>query len=321
MKNFWEQIKKPILALAPMAGVTDAAFRRMCKLLGADVIYTEFASADALAYNAQKTLEILSFKKEERPIVAQIFGKNPDMMYQATKKVQELGFDGVDINFGCPAYKVVRHGGGVTLMRDLPRVCELVAAVTEAANQIPVSIKIRGSIKSDDKKDTIYAIDLVRAIEDLPVKALMVHGRSFEKPFDGFPNTETITEVVRTFPGVVLANGGVFTPEDAKRLLDETGAAGIGIARGAWGQPWIFNQIKEFLATGKYHELTMDEKITHIIQHAELALDAKGGHGIIELRKHLTRYIKGIPGASALRAQLVQVTDAPQLKAILKQIR
>jgi len=320
MKNFWETLPQPILALAPMAGVTDAAFRVLCKRAGADVIYTEFASSDALAFGGKKTVEMISFTQEERPVVVQIFGKDPELMFKATQKVQELGFDGVDINFGCPAYKVVKHGGGVNLMRNLPLVHELVQSVSEAATEIPVSIKIRGSIKSTDKCSAIRAIDLVDTIKDLPVKALMIHGRSYEKPFDGDPDTQAITEVVKAFPGVVLANGGVYTPEDGKRLLEETGAAGIGIARGAWGQPWIFTQLKEYLATGRYKTPNMGEQTKIILEHAELALNAKGPHGLIELRKHLTRYIKGIPGASKMRAQLVRVTTVSELKKILAEI-
>lgn len=317
MKNFWEKLPHPILALAPMAGVTDAAFRIMCKRGGADVIYTEFASSDALAYGSKKTIEMLSFTQEERPVVAQIFGKDPELMYKATKKIQELGFDGVDINFGCPAYKVVKHGGGVCLMRNLPLVHDLVQAVTEAATEIPVSIKIRGSIKSEDKQSTTYAVDLVKAVKDLPVKALMIHGRSFEKPFDGDLNTNAITDVVKVFPGIVLANGGITTPEKAKEILHETKAHGIGIARGAWGHPWIFGQVKEYLQTGAWKEKTQEEFKAAILEHARLAFELKGKHGIVELRKHLAWYVKGIDGASALRRQLVRVNTIEEIQNII----
>jgi len=317
MKNFWATLSQPILALAPMAGVTDAAFRIMCKRGGADVIYTEFASSDALAYGSKKTVEMISFTDEERPVVVQIFGKDPDMMFKATKKVQEFGFDGVDINFGCPAYKVVRHGGGVCLMRNLTQVREIVSAVTEAATKIPVSIKIRGSIKSEDKKTTIYAVDLVNAIKDLPVKALMVHGRSFEKPFDGDLNTDTITDVVKSFSGIVLANGGITSPEKARGVLRETGAHGLGVARGAWGKPWIFGQIKDYLQTGAYKEKSRDELTATILEHAQLAFQLKDKHGIIELRKHLSWYVKGIEGASLLRQQLVSASSIEDIQKII----
>ncbi|MFA5030760.1 MAG: tRNA-dihydrouridine synthase [Patescibacteria group bacterium] len=317
MKNFWEKLPQPILALAPMAGVTDAAFRIMCKRGGADVIYTEFASSDALIYGSEKTTDMISFTKEESPVVVQIFGKDPKMMFKATKKVQELGFDGVDINFGCPAYKVVRHGGGVCLMRNLPLVREIVSAVTEAATEIPVSIKIRGSIKSEDKKTTTHAIDLMNVIKDLPVKALMIHGRSFEKPFDGELDTNSITDVVRMFPGIILANGGVNSPEKAQSLLHETGAQGLGIARGAWGKPWIFSQIKDYLQTGAYKEKSRDELNAAIIEHAQLAFKMKNRHGIIELRKHLSWYVKGMEGASLLRQQLVSASSIEDIQKII----
>jgi len=317
MKNFWNKLPQPILALAPMAGVTDAAFRVMCKRGGDVVIYTEFASSDALAYGSKKTIEMLSFTEEERPIVVQIFGKDPDLMYKATKKVQELGFDGVDINFGCPAYKVVKHGGGVCLMHNLPLVHDLVQAVTEAATEIPVSIKIRGSIKSEDKQRTTYAVDLVRAVNDVPVKALMIHGRSFEKPFDGDLNTDAITSVVQNFPGIVLANGGITSPEKAHDILQETGAHGIGIARGAWGHPWIFNQVKTYLQSGSWSEKTQEEFKNAILEHARLAFKLKGKHGIVELRKHLAWYVKGVDSASALRRQLVRVNTIEEIQNIV----
>ena len=164
MENFWEKLHKPILALAPMAGVTDIAFRQMCKHFGADVIYTEFASTDALVYKSKKTLEMIKFENSEKPVVVQIFGNKPEMFQQAGKILEDLGFDGIDINFGCPAYKVVRHGGGVSLMKEPTRCAELVQALTEAVS-IPVSIKIRASIKknSSAKKSNAQMItDLLK---------------------------------------------------------------------------------------------------------------------------------------------------------------
>lgn len=318
MKNFWKKLQPPIIALSPMAGVTDAAFRVMCKRFGADVIYTEFASANALVHGNKATRDMIAFVPEERPVVCQIFGSDPKMMGHAATILEEIGFDGVDINFGCPAYKVVKHGGGVCLMRNPKQVAEITQAVCEGATTIPVSLKLRGSIKSEDKQSIVYARDIVQAIKGLPVSTIMVHGRSFEKPFDGEPNCETIRDVVGLFPGIVLANGGIHSPEDAKKIIDATGAAGIGVARGAWGHPWIFKQIKEYLSTGSYTHITREESTKYIIEHAERALATKGTHGIIELRKHLARYVRGFDGASALRAILVHATTLDEVKAALQ---
>ncbi len=336
MPNFWTELKKPILALAPMAGVTDTAFRQLCKAFGADVIYTEFASADALVYDNKKTRELIAYDQMEQPVVCQIFGKKPEHYFKAVRVLEEMGFAGVDINFGCPAYKVVKSGGGVTLMRNLPLCYELVQAACEGT-KLPISIKIRASIrKGQDTKDkvenseaeteldtwecpvdVVTALHLVEKIKNLPVSAIMIHGRSFEQPFDGEPNLNVIAEVRKMWAGVLIANGGIYTPEKAKEVLEATGADGVGLARGAWGKPWLFRQVKDYLATGSYQELPWDETKQVMLRHAELSLGSKGHHGILELRKHLSWYVKGFSGASTLRAQLVRASTLSDIQQVL----
>ncbi|MDO8581330.1 MAG: tRNA-dihydrouridine synthase [bacterium] len=329
--NFWQQLKKPILALAPMAGVTDAAFRPLVKSYSADVIYTEFASTHALIHGNEATRRMIAYQPEEQPVVCQLFGNEPEKFAESAKILESLGFAGVDINFGCPAYKVVTHGGGVVLMKE-PELCRKIVEATCNAIKIPVSVKIRASIKCDPTTSLgavsttprdvqrKTACDLVEAIKDLPVAALMIHGRSYEQPFDGWPDVSMITAVRKIFPGILLANGGIYTPEDAKRMLDETGADGIGIARGAWGKPWIFQQVHDYLTTGSYVKPTWDEIVAVIIRHAEMAKKYKSEHGFIELRKHLAWYVKGIPHASALRQQLVRVKTLEEIIAIFQTV-
>ncbi len=328
MTNFWRKLTKPILALAPMAGVTDIAFRQMCKQFGADVIFTEFASTNALAFGSDKTAAMLRFAENERPVVVQLFGNDPEMFARAAKIVTQLGFDGIDINFGCPAYKVVKHGGGVALMRNLP-LCRAIIKATIKATSLPVSIKIRASIcketplKKGKRKIKTYgqpitAVDLIKSIKDLPVASLMIHARSFETPFDGKPNIEIVKKVRDIWPGILIYNGGVYNPETAKQMLEQTGADGIGLARGAWGRPWLFQQVKDYLQTETYKNPNYDEIKQIIIKHAELALAQKGQHGLIELRKHLVKYVKSWPKAASLRAKLVQVKSLDEIKQILK---
>ena len=317
MRNFWEKLKKPIIALAPMAGVTDSAFRQICKNFGVDVIYSEMISVDALAHNSKKTLKMLEFSKKEKPIVFQIFGKKPELFASAAKLVEKKGASGIDINFGCPVPKVFKAGAGASLMKDLDLCCEIIKATCWAV-KIPVSIKIRSSVGK------VTALDLVKKIKGLPVAAIMVHGRSYEHGFSGEIDFAMIKKVKQNFPGIVLGNGGIINPEKAQEMLDKTGVDGIGLAQGVLGKPWLFKQIKDYLKIGKFSEF----KITNLpagrqvkktaIEHAALNYKLKGKQGILEMRKHLAWYFRGFAGASDLRQKLIQVKSIKEIKAILK---
>ncbi|MFA5047618.1 MAG: tRNA-dihydrouridine synthase [Patescibacteria group bacterium] len=320
--NFWSKLKKPIMALAPMAGVTDSAFRQLCREYGADVVYTEMVSADGLFYDSKKTLEFLKFNKSEKPVVIQLFGKHPEKFTKAAQLAEAAGFDGIDINFGCPAKKVAGHGGGVTLMRDLQKCREIIEAVL-AGTKLPVSVKLRGSIKNGNT--TVTTLDFIKAIKDLPVATIMIHGRPYENPFNSEIDYEMIkkagAEFIKNNPkGIVLANGGITCPEEAKTMLELTGAHGLGVARGVYGRPWISQQIKDHLKTGKYREFTHQQIKQAIISHAQAVFKAKDKHGLIELRKHLLWYVKGWPNAKELRSQLVAVESLSDIKTVCKNI-
>lgn len=327
MKNFWQKLKKknkPILALAPMAGVTDSAFRQICKYYGADVVYTEMVSADGLYYDSKKTLGLLKFEKSEQPVVIQLFGKDPKTFTKAAKICEDYGFSGIDINFGCPAKKVVAHGGGVTLMRDLEKCKELIES-TLAGTSLPISIKVRASIKKEDSDERVTALDFVRYVKDLPLSAIMIHGRPHENPFGAQIDYEMIKKIKAEFSqsacggdGVVLGNGGINIPEDAGVMIEKTGVDGVGLARGLYGKPWLFKQIKDYLKSGKYKEFKQSDIKKAMILHAKLAFKAKGDHGLIELRKHLLWYASGWPGAKSLRGELVNVKTLNDVKRALK---
>lgn len=321
MKNFWHQLNKPILVLAPMAGITDSPFRLLCKSFGADVVYTEMTSADGLAYKGKKTLELLNFSGKQRPVVLQLFGKDPEKFGNALEVIKTLPKnqqpDGIDINFGCPAKKVTRHGGGVTLMRNLPHCRKIVKAVCEHSPW-PVSAKIRSSINSLDKKTKITALDFINYVKDLPITTIMIHGRPFENPFQAEIDFETIREAKKIFPGLIIANGGINSPEKAKEMLEKTKADGIALARGLYGKPWLFKQIKNYLKIGKYQELTWLQIKKVALKHAKLNFKYKGTHGLIEIRKYLCFYTKGLPNASELRQNLVRVKTVDEIKKILK---
>ncbi len=323
--NFWLQLKKPILALAPMEGVTDRAYRLLCKEYGADVVYTEFMPADGIFHRARKVLEKMKRGDDERPVICQIFGKDPVKFADAAKFIEEAGFDGVDLNFGCPAKKVIGSGGGVALLRNPDHARRLVEAALEKIS-IPLSIKVRTSIRKERKEispgepERYTALDLVESIKGLPVAAIMVHGRSFEQGHAGNVDTDMIRQVKEKFPGLVLANGGIQTPQDAATMLEATGADGVGIARGSWGKPWIFRQTRELLETGHVTALTTDELKAAILRHAGLLLEHKGPHGLIEFRKHFAHFISGRPGAAQMRAAAVRVSTLDDVQKLVQQL-
>lgn len=252
-KNFWKKLNKPVLALAPMAGITDSAFRQVCKEFGADVLYSEMASATALVYNPVKTLELLQSDKKEAPYVVQLFGSNPDHFAKAVKlitdkkavaglKVKNYQLpQGIDINFGCPVPKVFKQGAGAALMQNLKLAREVIKAVLENTD-LPVSIKLRAK---SGEVDCLRFLDYTR---DLPISAVMIHGRTYAQGFEGDIDCGIIKKARDYFGGIILANGGIMNADDAMAVLEKTGADGIGIARGALGNPRIFANVKNALA-------------------------------------------------------------------------
>ncbi|MFH1192418.1 MAG: tRNA dihydrouridine synthase DusB [bacterium] len=331
--NFWLKLKKPILALAPMAGITDSAFRILCREMGADVVYSEMVSADALYYDSKKTMELLKIGKKEHPVVVQLFGKRPELFKKAAMIAKKAGADGIDINFGCPAKKIVKDDSGVALMRDLALSKKIIQTVLDAVD-IPVSVKIRSGLYANQRecesestrKCKVTALDFMKNIIDLPIAAVMVHGRTYEQGFSGEVDYEMIKAVVDLVGDkiVVLANGGIKTVEDAKIMIEKTGADGIGLAQGALGKPWLFREIKEYMR-GKISPQpppqrrgsNMDEIKKIALEHAKSVYKLKGDYGIIEMRKHLLWYVKGWENAKELREKLSQVESVEDIKKVL----
>jgi len=344
MLNFWLKLKKPILALAPMAGLTDSAFRQICKDFGADVVYSEMASATALNYNPIKTLKILESNKKEAPYVIQLFGSNPTHFVKAVKiiigkktvsdcKKQKFEYhipQGIDINFGCPVKKIKKQGAGAILM-DNPKLAREIIKSVIAATNLPVSIKCRSEVNK------INVLKFLDKINDLDIKAIMIHGRSMINGRAGEVNWKIIKKARDHFGGIILANGGVMTAEDAHNLIQKTEADGIGIARGALGKPWIFGAMvndkllmingghekkssvdKQILCEKNNYQPSNKEIFKTALRHSKLAYKLKGKTGIIEMRKHLCCYIHGIPNASELREKLVKVESLKNIEEIFK---
>lgn len=313
--NFWQKLKKPFYALAPLAGIGDSAFRQICKEFGADVLYSEMASATALFYDVKKrknldlseTLKLTRFEEKERPFVAQLFGSDPKCFETATKIITEkIKPDGIDINFGCPVKKVQKQGAGAALMADLKKSYDVIKATVESTD-LPVSVKTR--IKAGEV-DVLRFLDY---ISDLDVKAIMIHGRTRAQMFSGEIDTAVIKKARDYFSGIIMANGGIYSHEDSARVLSETEADGLGIARGALGRPWIFKALR----TGQSVERQKSAVFKIAIKHAELACKQKGKKGIIEMRKHLCWYVHGFPGASQMREELIRVDSLRDIKNIL----
>lgn len=312
--DFWKTLEKPIFALAPLSGITDSAFRRMCKEFGADVVYSELASTAALAHNPRLTLELLRFDESERPYVVQLFGSNPEYFAKAARLVTEaLNPDGVDINFGCPVPKVIRQGAGAALMSNLPQAQEVVSAVIENTH-LPVSIKARIQVKE------VEIATFLDHLADLDIKALMLHGRSLAQRFSGPNETERTRAARRHFKGVLLANGGAGNAAKGIELLQTTGADGVGIARGAFGRPWIFRELKALLNGGQIQPISTADIMRVSLKHARLAEELKGRRGILEMRKHLCWYIQNVPDAGKIRQKLAGVNSVMEIEEILNSI-
>jgi len=318
--NFWQKQKKPILVLAPLAGITDAPMRKLCRDFGADVVYTEMTSIDGLYYDSRNTINYLKKMRGEKPTVLQLFGKRPELIKKAVEMVEEAGFDGIDLNFGCPAKKVVNHGGGITLLRDLNLCHELTQAVCEAT-KLPVSVKTRIAINKKSGNGKITIFDFIEKIKDLPVSTLLLHGRTYEQSFAGPVDFAIMAEAKKMFKGIFIANGNLNTPEDVSEMLQKTKADGVALARGIYGKPWLFSQSKDFLKKGKYSFPTLKEIKKTALRHAKYNYEIKGEHGIVEMRKYLCWYFRGFAEASAVRQKLVLVKSLKEIKEILKEIK
>jgi tRNA-dihydrouridine synthase B len=313
----WETIGRPILALAPMAGVTDASYRQLIKRIAPEtVVYTEFLSTDALAYKGKKTMQMMEFDPLiERPFIVQIFGHDPDHFLEAAKIIEQCGADGIDINMGCPAAKVVSSCHGAALIRKPELAAELVHATVKAIS-IPVSVKTR---LGWDTEETL--IPFCKVLEEAGAKAFAIHGRTFHQKFTGKARWDKMYELKKAVSVPVIGNGDIFT---AAHALEKIGNLdGVMVGRGTFGNPWVMRDIMDALLTRNAAEAsgaprTFEEKIPMILEHCALAVKIKGEQkGMLEMRRHLSSYVKGFDGASDMRQKLVRVETLSEAKAIL----
>ena len=299
--------------LAPMAGVTDMAFRSICKEFGVGMMYTEMASSKAIHYGSEKTEEIYEILDEEHPIGIQIFGHEPEIMAETASKLSEVA-DIIDINMGCPAPKIVKNDEGSALMKDLKLAEDIIKSVVKAS-KVPVTVKFRKGW--DDK--SINAVELAKIAENSGASLITIHGRTREQMYSGVVDFEIIKNVKDAVKIPVIGNGDIFDAISAKRMFDETGCDGIMVARGAQGNPWIFKEIISYLADDVVLErIDINEKIGLILRHLDLAVRYKGEYvAIREMRKHISWYLKGVPGAAKIKEMINQEKELEKVKEIL----
>ena len=300
--------------LAPMAGVTDLPFRKICRRYGASLVYSEMISAKGLYYNDKKTAQLMKIDEAERPCALQIFGSDADIMAEVIPKFMEYKPDIIDINMGCPTPKIVNNGDGSALLKTPEKIGEIVRKVSDAS-PVPVTVKIR---KGWDN-DSVNAVTVAKIIEQSGAAAIAVHGRTREEFYSGTADWDIIKQVKNAVSIPVIGNGDIKTAADAKRMTDETGCDAVMIGRGAQGNPFIFRQINEYLSTGKLtYNPSPREKLAVMTEHIEALIAEKGEYiGIREARKHIAWYIKGLKGASKLKGVVFQISSADDMRKCL----
>lgn len=301
------------ILLAPMAGVTDRAFRILCKEQGAGITFTEMISAKGVHYDSQKSLALAVLDPAEKPAAVQIFGCEPEYMAAAAKIFVSMGAAMIDINMGCPMPKITSNGDGSALMNDIDLAARIVKATVDAVN-VPVSVKMR---RGYDSKKGDQAVELAKAAEAAGASMVTVHGRFRDQLYSGQSDKNIIAKVKKAVQIPVIGNGDILTPKDAESLMAETGCDGIMIGRGSYGNPWIFADVINYF-TGRELPSYRNVKET-MLRHLKMAVDFKGEYiGIREMRSPLSWYLKGLHGSAAMRNKICRAESLEEVTYLIE---
>ena len=306
---------KPLL-LAPMEDVTDASFRYVCKMFGADLMFTEFVSSDGLIRDARKSLDKLAIYDYERPIGIQIYGHIPEAMVEAARMAEAAKPDLIDINFGCPVNKIAKRGAGSGMMREPDKMVAITEAIVKNV-RLPVTVKTRLGWDEDSK----IIVELAERLQDAGISALTIHGRTRAQMYKGEADW-TLIGKVKENPRMkipIIGNGDITTPQQARRAFDTYGVDGIMIGRATFGHPWIFREIRHYLDTGEIlPPMSVEERVRLAKSHLAKSIEIKGEKvGILEMRRHLSCYFKGLPDFKETRLKLVTSVSPEELYALL----
>lgn len=307
------ELDSPV-ALAPMAGVTDLPFRILCREQGCGLMCTEMVSAKALLYKNRNTKPLLETKPEERPVAVQLFGSDPEIMSEMALMLEEGPYDIIDVNMGCPVPKIVNNGEGSALMKNPKLAGEILSAMTRKLKK-PVTVKFRKGFNDE----SVNAVEFAKMAEQRGAAAVAVHGRTREQFYSGKADWDIIRQVKEAVSIPVIGNGDIFTPQDAGRMMEETGCDGVMVARGAKGNPWIFSRIDHYLKTGEVLPKQGPEEVKQmILRHAELLVAFKGEYTAMrEMRKHVSWYTAGYPHSAALRNEINLVETMEELTELV----
>lgn len=311
---------KPLL-LAPMEDVTDSPFRTICRRRGASIVYTEFISSEAIIRDSDQAMHKMHFSDEERPFGVQIFGGREEAMEGAAKVAESNDPDVVDINFGCPVYKIVKKGAGCACLKDMGLMERMAGSVIDAVEHKPVTVKTR--LGWDYK--TIRIQEAALMLQDLGIKALTVHARTRNQKYKGDAQWDYLKKLKNT-PGLeipIIGNGDVTSPQDAKRMFDETGVDGVMIGRGAIGNPWIFERSRHYIETGELLPApTVEDRIELCAEQLRRSVDHHGErYGVIIMKKHYSQYLKGVRNSRQLRAAIMEEKEMQPILNLLYQFR